>query len=145
MATNTNPVFPPSRRDPRQVVNSLKRTINFNDADATAASFANSLPIGAVITDTIVDVVTAFNGGTTNTLTVGTVSTAYNNIVASADLPGNGSASLTAGATSVKRGIGRALTAAADITPFAKYVQTGAAATAGQAIITILYEGGNLS
>lgn len=142
MATNTTPVFPPVRRDPRQVVNSLKRTINFNDADALAASFANSLPQGAVITDVIVDVVTAFNGGTTNTLTVGTVATAYNNMVASADLPGNGSASLTVGATKVSRGIGRALTAAADITPFVKYAQTGGAATAGQAIVTILFEGG---
>jgi hypothetical protein len=142
MATNTTPVFPPVRRDPRQVPNTLKRTINFNDADIAAASFANSLPQGAVITDVIVEVVTAFNAGTTNTLTVGTVSAAYNNMVASADLPGNGSASLTVGATKVMRGVGRALTAAADITPFAKYAQTGAAATAGQAIITIVYEGG---
>jgi hypothetical protein len=143
MTTNTAPVFPPSRRNPRQVVNTLKKTVNFGDTGiATGVAFQDSLPIGAFITSVIVEVVTAFNAASTNTLTVGTVSTGYNNMVASGDLPGNGSASLTVGATLVTRGMGRALTAAAEVTPYVKYVQTGTAASAGQAIVVITYEGG---
>ena len=66
MATNTNVVFPPARRDPRQVVNTLKRILNFNDGDIAKASFANSLPAGAFIISVQAYVITAFNAGSTN-------------------------------------------------------------------------------
>lgn len=143
MATNTAPARPQSRRNPRQVTNTLKKTVNFGDTGiSTGVSFDESLPQSAFITQVDVEIVTAFNAGTTNTLTVGTVSTAYNNIVASGDIPGNASSSLSTGVTEVTRGKGRSLTAAAEVTPFIKYVQTGAAATTGQAVIVIQYEGG---
>lgn len=152
MTTNTAAVLPPSRIDPRQVANTLKITVNFNDPGiATGLAFANSLPKGAFILSTYVEIVTAFNAGTTNTLTVGTVSTAYNNIIdgsatAGTGLVGNATTSLAAGSrVPVTASIGRALTAAADVTPYVKYVQTGGAATTGQAIVVILYEGGWLS
>jgi hypothetical protein len=141
MATNLAPASPPARLDPRQVTNTLKKTVNFGDASiATGVSFANSLPMGAFITQVLVEIVTAFNAGTTNPLTVGTVSTAYNNIVSTVDVNAG-----TAGVYEATRGLGRSLTAAAEVTPFVKYAQTGTAATAGQAVIVIVYEGGYLS
>lgn len=140
MATNTSPVFPPARRDPRQVLNTLKRTINYNDADVLAASFSNSLPQGAFITGVFVEIVTPFNAGTTNVLTVGTNAAAYNNIVNAADVN-----EAVAGVTDVTRGRGRGLTAAGEAAVFASFAQTGVAATAGQAIILITYEGGWIS
>lgn len=141
MATNTAGTS--ARRDPRNLTNTLKLTVNFNDTGVSSGiAFANQLPAGAFITGVWVEVVTAFNAATTNTLTVGTNSTSFNNIVASADLVGNGSSSLGAQVTQVTRGLGRSLTAAADIAVSAKYVQTGTAATTGQAIIVIEFEGG---
>jgi hypothetical protein len=138
MATNTAQVVPGARQDPRQVLNSLKKTVNFNDAGiATGNAFDNALPIASFITDILVEIVIVFNAVTTNVLTVGTVSTAYNNIVSATDV--NEAAT---GVTRVTTGLGRSLTAAADIVPFAKYTQTGTAATTGQAIIVIVYEGG---
>lgn len=137
MATNTAPVLPPSRRDPRQVANTLRRTINFNDADVLAALFANSLPLAANILQVQVEIITAFNGGTTNVLTVGTNSTTYNDLVAAADV--NEAAT---GVTLVTRGLGQSIALSAEKVVAAKYTQTGTPATAGKALITIVYEGG---
>jgi hypothetical protein len=144
MATNVDLRGLSPRQDPRNVTNTLRRTVNFNDAGISTgvAIGPDALPQGAFITGVFVEVITAFNAGTTNTLTVGTVSTAYNNIVASADLPGNGSSSLTVGTTMVTRGLGRSLANAADVQVFIKYVQTGGAATTGKADVVIEYEGG---
>lgn len=143
MTTDTSPSIPQSRRNPRQVVNTLKKTVNFGDTGiATGVAFDEALPMGAYITGVFVDVVTAFNAAGVNTLTVGTNSTSYNNMVASADLSGNGTASITAVATQVLRGIGRSIAAAAEKVPFVKYTQTSTAATTGQAVIVITYEGG---
>ena len=140
MTTNTAQVLPPVRQDPRQVANTLKKTVNFNDPNiTTGVAFDNSLPAGAVILQVMVEIVTVFNAVTTNVLTVGTVATAYNNIVAAGDV--NEAAT---GVTLVTRGLGQSLTAA-DVVPFAMYTQSGTAATTGQAVITILFEGGFVS
>jgi hypothetical protein len=140
MATNTNVVFPPARRDPRQVVNTLKRTLNWNDPDIAKASFNNSIPLGAFIISVQAYVVTAFNAGSTNPLTVGTNSTTFNNLLASGDVtPG------TTGFYVNARGLGSGIAASADQPVFATYVPTGTAATAGQVIFVITYEGGWLS
>lgn len=127
-----------ARQDPRQVVNTLKKTVNFNDPGiATGVAFDNYLPQNAFIENVLVEVVAAFNAGTTNVLTVGTNSATYNNIVAAGDV--NEAAT---GVYQVPRSFGRSLTASADVLPYAMYTQTGAAATTGQAIIVIFYEGG---
>lgn len=141
MTTNTNVTFPPARRDPRQVTNTLKRVLNYNDLDAALAWFANSLPMGAVITNVLVVVLTAFNAGTTNTLSVGQ-NGGHNDIVATGDV----NLAVT-GSTLVTRGLGLAavINATADVAPRAIYAQTGAAATAGQALIVIEYEAGGVS
>lgn len=148
MATNTYPAFPPARKDPRQVTNVLKRTLNYNDADAALASFANSLPQGAFITNVMVEIVTAFNAGTTNPITVGTNSTSYNNLMASTDITSGTAGVYThvaSGSPAVITGRGRAFAASGDTAVFATYIPTGTAATQGQAVIVIEYEGGNLS
>lgn len=144
MATNVDYRGLAPRQDPRQVTNTLRRTVNFNDAGISAGILIgpDALPLGAFITGVFVEVVAAFNAGTTNTLTVGTNSTSFNNIVASGDLPGNGTASLGTQVTQVLRGLGRALASAADTQVSIKYAQTGTAATTGQAVVVIEYEGG---
>jgi hypothetical protein len=136
----TNVIGTPARQDPRQVTNTLKHTINFNDFGiASGNPFANFIPQGAFITGVWVEIVTPFNGGT-NVLTVGSNSPAFNNIVASGDVNAG-----VVGVTPVARALGRGVTALADQQVFATYTQTGAAATAGQAIVVIQYEGGFLS
>jgi hypothetical protein len=139
----TNVLGTAARQDPRQVTNTLKMTVNFNDTGVgSGLKFSHLLPNGAVITDVLVEVVTAFNAGTTNTLTVGTNAATYNNIMSAADGIGNGSAALGTQVVLPTRGFGRSITNAADIQPFVMYTQTGAAATTGQAIVVIEYEGG---
>ena len=127
-----------ARQDPRQVVNTLKKTVNFNDPGISAGvAFDNYLPQNAFIENVLVEVVVVFNAATTNVLTVGTVGPSYNNIVAAADINEG-----VTGVTQVPRALGRSLTASADVLPYAMYTQTGTAATTGQAIIVIFYEGG---
>jgi hypothetical protein len=133
----TNVLGVASRQDPRQVQNTLKKTVNWNDAaSGVAQPMANYLPQNAFITSVWVEVVTAFNG-TTPTLTLGTNATTYNNIVAAADV------TWTAAAVTgpVVRGLGRSLTAAGDVLVYATWNATGAP-TAGQAIFVIEFEGG---
>lgn len=144
MATNVDLRGLSARQDPRNVVNTFRKTVNFGDSGISTgvAIGPDALPSGAFITNVIVEIVTPFNAVTTNTLTVGTNSTSYNNIVSSADLTGNGSSSLGTQVTQVTRGLGRALAASADTQVFVKYAQTGTAATTGQAVIVIEFEGG---
>lgn len=127
-----------ARQDPRQVVNTLKKTINYNDVGiATGVAFEQYLPQGAFISRVLIEIVVAFNAVTTNVLTVGTVGAAFNNIVAAADVN-----EAAVGVYDATRSLGRALTAAGNVLPVALYAQTGTAATAGQAIVLIEYEGG---
>jgi hypothetical protein len=65
------------------------------------------------------------------------VAATYNNIVNAGDVN-----EAVAGVYEATRGLGRSLASAADTTVFAMYTQTGTAATTGQAVILIEYEGG---
>lgn len=126
-----------ARQDPRQVSNTLKKTVNWNDnASGVAAPMANYLPMGAFITLCQVEVVTVFNG-TTPTISVGTNATTYNNIVAAGDVTWTAAA-----VTPVTRGLGRSLTAAGDVLPQVVYSNAGGSPSTGQAIILIEFEGG---
>lgn len=138
MATNTAQVAPPARQDPRQVTNTLRKTVNFGDAGiASGIAFDASIPAGSFILRAYVEIVTAFNAVTTNVLTVGTNSTTYNDIVAAGDVD-----EATVGVYDVVRGLGRGIAASADKTPYVKYTQSGTAATTGQAVIVITFDGG---
>lgn len=137
MTTNTAQVLPPTRQDQRQVSNTLKQTINWNDAGiASGIQFQNSLPMGAVITSVIVEVITAFDGG--SSVLIGTNSPTFNNIVAAGDVD-----ETVVGANTVARALGGSIARAADITP--SYILAAGAPTVGQIQITITYEGGWLS
>lgn len=136
MPTGVQGVVP--RQDPRQVINTLKKTVNYNDAGiAVGLPFEAWLPQGAFITQVLCEVVVVFNAATTNVLTVGTNGPAYDNIINAADVN-----EAAVAVTNVVRALGRGLTAAGNVRPYARYQQTGAAATTGQAIINIEYEGG---
>jgi hypothetical protein len=138
MATGTAASNPPVRQDPRQVSNTLKKTINFSDAGiASGLAFDNALPMAAFILSVLVEVVTVFNAATTNVITAGVNASTYNNLVNAGDINEG-----VAEVTSVTRGLGRALTAAGDVVPYVIYTQSGTAATTGQAIVVIQYEGG---
>lgn len=133
----TNTAGTSARRDPRNVANTMVAIVNFNDTGVGSGIKFGTLPIGARIVDVIVEVITAFNAGTTNVLTVGTNSTSFNNIVAAADVN-----EAAIGATRVDRGIGGSIARAADIDVYAMYTQTGTVATTGKAEVTIVFEGG---
>lgn len=127
-----------ARQDPRQVVNTLKKIFNYNDPGiSTGIPFDNYLPQNAFIETVLTEIVVGFNAATTNVVTVGTVGPAYNNIAADADITDG-----TPGVYPSTIGRGRSLTASGDVLPYVKYTQTGAAATAGQGICVIFYEGG---
>ena len=138
----TNTAGTSARQDPRQVLNTIKRTLNYNDSDKATAAIGtlpngNPIPQSAFIIDCLVEVVTAFNAGTTNTLSIGTNSASFNNIVIVTDVD-----LTTAGVTRISRGAGRSLTNTADTGAYAILTVSGVAATAGQAVITITYDGG---
>lgn len=138
MTTNTAQISPPERQDPRQVVNTLKKRIQYNTAGiASGVAFDNSVPVNAVIISVLVEIITAFNAGTTNVLTVGFNSTSYNDLVAAADVN-----EAVVATTRVDRGIGGSLVRSAGKTPYVKFTETGTAATTGDAEVTITYEGG---
>lgn len=123
----------PARLGQTQQTNYYRVLINFNDPNISTAQKFGALPQNSFILNTDVEIVTAFNAGTTNVLTIGTSTTA-NEIVASGDVTAG-----STGVTSVSRGRGRSLTSSGDTTLYAKFTQTGAAATTGQAIVVIEY------
>ena len=105
-------------------------------------TFANSsavtigtLPVNSQIVDVNIDVTTAFNAATTNTMTVGTSGSAAA-YVASTSVGSAGRASVaTTGVYSAWADSGNS-----EVTVTATYSQTGTAATAGSARVTVVYK-----
>jgi hypothetical protein len=138
-----------ARRNALQLVHYVRFTVNFNDANIAGGNNKQWLPAGAIITDTSVMIVTAFNAGTTNVLTVGLTpignapdvggTPVTNNVVAAGQV--------APGAVALANGIlptGAALgPLATDAQVNVTYTQTGAAATAGQAVVMIKYIANN--
>ena len=98
--------------------------ILFSDANQDVVD----IPAGAVITRVWAEILTAFNGGTTNVLTVGVTGT-QEKYLAAADI-----AEGTPGASAAK---GPYAAEAAAVTVKAFYSQTGTAATTGKARIFV--------
>lgn len=117
-----------------QQVSYYRATINFGDGLIGTGIQFGTLPKNSFIDDVKCEVVVAFNAGTTNVLTLGTTLANANEIVNASDVN-----ELATGVTSVARGLGRSLTATADTGLWAKYTQTGTAATTGQAVCTIKF------
>ena len=102
--------------------------------NATAVTIA-TIPAGAQIVDINIDVTTAFNAGTTNTVTVGTSASAAA-YVTSTSVGSAGRASVaTTGVYSAW-----ANTGSSDLSATITYSQTGTAASAGAARVTIVYK-----
>lgn len=111
-------------------------TINYNDSLIGNGQRFGALGQNEFIKTIDCQVTTAFNGGT-NAVTFG-ITSASNEIMASS----GANASITPGTPGIyhvtsANGLGVTVTSAADITLWAKYAQTGGAATAGQVTCVI--------
>lgn len=133
MTTNTPAPLPPTRDDPRQVSNTLRKRVRYNDPGiAGGLAFANSIPKGAFIMRVLVEIITTFDG--TPVLTVGTNASNYDNLANAADV--------NEGATGINdptRGLGRSIPANGPVTPFVKLAAT--APSQGEAEILIEFAG----
>ena len=109
-------------------------TINFNDPGIAAGVAFGVLPQYAFITAIQSYVETAFNAGTTNNVSIGTTAATGNEISGNiaGQTPGYANASAAAG-------LGCGVTVNGPVTMYAKYSQTGGAATAGKIHIVIAY------
>jgi hypothetical protein len=113
------------------VVSAVTNTIAYTDSSAVTIG---SIPANAQIIDINIDVTTAFNAATTNTITVGKSGSAAA-FVASTSIGSAGRASVaTTGVYSAWADAG-----SYDVPVTATYSQTGTAATAGAARVTIVY------
>lgn len=145
MATNTPGST--ARQDPRNVQNTIRALFNYNDAGLSAGVLIGVLPQGAFITQWWCEIITAFNAGTTNPISVGSNAAAYTNIMAAAGntpgTPGVYIPAITAGPPSSQApGLGRSIASAGDTNVFLKYAPTGTAATTGQGVFVLEFEGG---
>lgn len=116
------------------VVQTISRSIAYNTPGIGTADIVKvgTLPSGAEVLITKVRIPTAFNAATTNVLIVGTSSGSNADFVADGDLDESAT-----GTSVLFRGCDVAISA--DTAIYAKYTQTGTAATAGVAVITITY------
>ncbi len=122
-----------ARKNALQLVHYLRFTVNYNDAGVAGGNTKQWLPAGAIVIGTDVQVVSAFNAGTTNTVSVGTVQDAGTNIL---NAQAVGSTGLTQNVAPTGAALGPL---AADKQVVASYAQTGTAASAGQAIVIVKY------
>ena len=109
----------------------LTTTVSYNSANASTGIFMGILPVRAQIHLIQVNVETAFNAGTTNVLTVG-YGASLNEIVAAGDVDESSATTQT-----VTTGLSLEFTAEKKV--YAKFVETGTAATAGKARISIYF------
>jgi hypothetical protein len=109
----------------------LQTLMNYNDADASTGRLLGYVPAGATIVRIYTVISTAFNAGTTNTLSVGKTATGtdYVNATAAGSATGPTAATVTAANT----------VPAADQAIYASYTQSGTAASAGVARVIVEY------
>lgn len=133
-----------ARQTPDQQLSYYRITINWNDQNIGSAQQFGALPANAYIFAIDAYVNTAFNAGTTNVITIGTTKANANEIVASGITAGTiGHYALTSAA-----GLGTAVSMGGtwlntNMPLYAKYAQTGTAATAGSVVIVIAYAANN--
>jgi len=114
------------------VLSAITTTIAYTN---TTAVSIGTLPANAQIIDINIDTTTAFNAGTTNTVTVGKTGSAAAFVTAT-DVGTAGRESVaTTGVYSAWATVGTS-----DIDATVTFAQTGTAATAGAARVTIVYK-----
>jgi hypothetical protein len=140
----TSPPSFPARQLPLQTVQTFRKTVNFSDANISAGVKFGALPVGAYITSVRCFVTTAFNAATTNVLTIGTTATGVDilaggttaNINCNPAATGNQPLGSAAGVgLTVAAGTATGSTGGFDL--FARYTQTGTAATTGSVTYVI--------
>lgn len=115
------------------ILSAITATVAYTD---TSAVTIGTLPAGAQIVNINIDVTTAFNAGTTNTVTVGKTGSAAAYVTAtSVGSAGRASVSST-GVYSAWANVGTNDVDYATVT----FSQTGTAASAGAARVTIVYK-----
>ena len=113
------------------VLSAVTNTVAYTDSSAVTIG---TIPANAQIVDINIDVTTAFNAATTNTVTVGKSGSAAA-FVASTSVGSAGRASVaTTGAYSAWADVG-----SAEVPVTATYGQTGTAASAGAMRVTVVY------
>ena len=114
------------------VLSAVTTTFAYTDSSAVAIA---TIPANSQIVDINIDVTTAFNAGTTNTVTVGKTGSAAA-FVAATSVGSAGRASVaTTGVYSAW-----ADTGSSDVSATVTFSQTGTAASAGAARVTIVYK-----
>lgn len=114
------------------MLSAVTTTIAYTNTSAVTIA---TIPAGAQIIDINIDVTTAFDAGTTNTVTVGKNGSAAA-FVASTSVGSAGRASVaTTGVYSAWANVGTS-----DVSATITFSQTGTAATAGAARVTIVYK-----
>ena len=114
-------------------LSAITATIAYTD---TAAVIIGTLPAGAQIIDVNIDVTTAFNAGTTNTVTVGKTGSAAAFVTATSVGSAGRASVATTGVYSAWANVGTSDVDYATVT----FSQTGTAASAGAARVTIVYK-----
>jgi hypothetical protein len=127
--------LPTARQTPNDLaVLQISERVRFDTVGIGGTFYVGTLPPGAVIQRTVVHIVTAFNAATTNVLIVGTAA-------AGAQLMADATAAAGTLGTKVVNGVasGSPVVGAADQPIFVRYTQSGTAATAGEAIVSVEY------
>ena len=114
------------------VLSAVTTTLAYTDASAVAIA---TIPANSQIVDINIDVTTAFNAGTTNTVTVGKSGSAAAFVTATSVGSAGRASVASTGVYSAW-----ADTGSSDISATVTFAQTGTAATAGAARVTIVYK-----
>lgn len=142
----TNPASYAPRQAPVQHLHYFRKLVNFNDANISVGVPFGAIPQNAIITSIKCDVVTAFNAGTTNSLSIGTTQ-GGSDLLAAGTTSGTNCVAATTGLQPITSaaGVGLGVTGGAatgregGFDLWVKYAQTGTAATAGKVVFTIEY------
>lgn len=114
----------------RKNLESVGGEINYNITTPFTV-LLGKIPDGAQIVEVIADIETVFNAGTTNVLVVGT---------ATDDDAYADAAAINEASATLQRVGGKRAVIDGETNVYAKYTQTGTAATTGKAHITVVYE-----
>lgn len=114
------------------VLSAITTTIAYTDSSAVTIG---TIPANSQIVDINIDVTTAFNAAGTDTVTVGKTGSAAAFVTATSVASAGRASVATTGVYSAW-----ADTGSSDITATATFAQTGTAATAGAARVTIVYK-----
>jgi len=144
----------PARDVGTQVVQYCRVTVNYNDPNIKTGQWFCTLPKNAYILNIDAQVTTAFNAATTNVFTIGATSASSNEIVADGGSGStvnisNNTTTIAAGMFHLTgaAGVGLQVTGNATyqtklnggVPIYAKYTQTGTAATTGKVTVILAY------